>query len=331
MKLCAIYDLKCPKMTERAYSRTYLDMFEAVVSKFEAVQFVNKKCSAKDIDADVILIYDIHSSHHITIEGLADHRALKYTYFNDPWQPGLEGVYKTISLYVVKLGAKERAVRALKRGINYIICPYTALYYQHIAPHLGKDADKMFFWFPPAPSHKRFKLRLRPLRDRRHRILANGITFGDEGAYDFRKWAYAQNESFYIQHSGLSPLDLPQGADYEKMLTAFTASLALCDTRIVPKYLEIPLAGCLCFAQDQEDYKRMGFEDGKNCILVTKENFKDRTTKFLNSRADDIYYKKVAIEGRKLIESKWTAECFAEALYKHAQKRINQLNSKEKL
>jgi hypothetical protein len=178
----------------------------------------------------------------------------------------------------------------------------------------------MLFWFPPAPSYKRFKHRLRPLKQRYHKILANGITWGGEGAYDFREWAYGQKESFFVQHAARKP-GVPNGSGYGKMLCAYSASLALCDTRIVPKYLEIPLAGCVCFAQDQEDYRKMGFENLKNCFFVNKDTFKNAANMFLNTLPGDIYYQKVAREGQKLIESQWTAECFADALYNHAKSK----------
>jgi len=289
MKLAIFYDKSCPKMTEQHYSRTYLDMFEAVCARFEEVQHFTDGCSAQDIEADVIVIWDIHSSHHIRIDGLADHKAVKYTYFNDPYQKAVEGVYETSGTYVCKMGAKTRTLRAIERGIDYIICPYMGLYHKHIAPYLGNNADKMLFWFPPAPSHKRFKHRLRPLKQRYHKILANGITWGGEGAYDFREWAYGQKESFYVQHAAMKST-VPNSSDYGRLLCAYSASLALCDTRIVPKYLEIPLAGCVCFAQDQEDYRKMGFENLKNCFFVNKDTFKNAANMFLNSLPGDIYY-----------------------------------------
>jgi hypothetical protein len=321
MKLAIIYDPLCPKLIEGDYSRTYLDMFEAVVARFEEVQHITESCSAEDIEADVILIYDIHSSHHIRIDGLADHSAVKYTYFNDPHQPGVKGIYQDgTERFVHKLGYKRRTERAIERGIDYIICPYSNLYYQFIAPYLGKDAEKMLFWFPPAPSHKRFKHRLRPLKQRHHKILANGITWGHAEAYEFRKWAYIQKESTLIKHAFKDP-KVPSGAEYGKLLCAYSASLALCDTIIVPKYLEIPLAGCVCFAQDQEDYRKMGFENLKNCFIVNKATFKNAANMFLNYLPGDIYYQKVAREGQKLIESQWTAECFADALYDHAKSK----------
>ena len=320
MKLAILYDPTCPKLTETHYSRTYLDMFEAVVERFEEVQHITDSCSARDIEADVIVIWDIHSAHHIRIDGLPQHRAVKYTYFNDPYQKPIEGVYEDSQMYVCKLGAKTRTLRAIERGIDFIICPYSGLYYKHIAPYLGRDAEDMLFWFPPAPSHKRFGRRLLPLNQRLHKILANGTTWGGDGAYDFREWAYSQPEAFYIQHNAKKS-SRPGGAAYGNFLSHYAASLALCDTRIVPKYLEIPLAGCVCFAQDQEDYRRMGFEDMKNCIFVNKESFKGRTNAFLTLHKGDTLYQRIANEGQKLISQKWTAECFADALYEHAKSK----------
>ena len=317
MKLAIIYDPKCPKLTGEHYSSTYLDMFTAVLDKFDEVQRITDSCSAKDIEADVILIYDIHSSHHIEIDGLADHKAVKYTYFNDPYQQTVKGVYEHINLYVHKLGAKDRTERAVKRGVDFIICPYTGLYFKHIAPHLGKDADKMLFWFPPAPSVKRFPDRAKPLSERRHKILANGITWGGTGEYDFRNWAYRPPQAFFIEHAAKKP-GTPMAAQYGRFLSQFAAALALCGNRIVPKYLEIPLAGCVCFAQDEEDYRAMGFTDGINCLLVNEDNFISLTSGYLEC-ANAPQWQGIADAGRKLIEDKWTAECFADALYNHAK------------
>jgi hypothetical protein len=292
-------------------------MFRAVIERFGDVQYITQPCSACDIEADVILIWDIHSSHHVVIDGLKDHKSLKYTYFNDPYQIGMEGVYRDTGVYVCKLGAKTRTARALERGVDYIICPYTEQYYQHISPHLP-EAEKMLCWFPPSPSIKRFGID-RPLTGRRHKILANGITWALDDSYDFRVWAYSQEESFYVQHAAYNT-NVPCGQDYGNLLRMFTASLALCDHRIVPKYLEIPLAGCVCFAQYHEDYKRMGFKDGENCIIVDGDNFKDRTRAFLESNPEE--YQSIADKGRSLIETKWTAEHFAEYLYRHAEERL---------
>jgi hypothetical protein len=317
MKLALIYDPKCPKLMESAYSWAYLDMFRAVIDRFEEIQHITESCSAKDIDADVILIYDIHSSHHIEIEGLDKHPAVKYTYFNDPYQKEFKGKYDN-RMKVHKLNAADRTRRALLRGVDYIICPYISSYFKHIAPYLS-DPEKMLFWFPPAPSVKRFSMREVPLSLRRHKILGNGATSEGVG-YDFRNWAYSQSETFYVKHT-LRRSDVPQGAGYGDFLSGFAASIAACDNRTVPKYLEIPLAGCVCFAQEQEDYIRMGFTDGINCLFIDKSNFKSLTSGFLES-INAPQWQKIANEGRKLIENKWTADHFASALYAHARKEI---------
>jgi hypothetical protein len=163
---------------------------------------------------------------------------------------------------------------------------------------------------------------LRPLSERIHKVLGNGILHdGGLGAYEFRKWAFSQPETYFIKHTIERPA-VPSGTAYGQLLCQFGAALALCDIYVVPKYLEIPLAGCVCFAQDQEDYRKMGFEDGKSCILVDKSDFKKRTQAFLSSPSNYVSYQKIANEGRKLISNKWTAECFADALYEHATTKL---------
>jgi FkbM family methyltransferase len=328
LKLAVIYDEHCPKLTEKSYSSTYRDMFYAVTTHpaWASIYLVTNSCSAKDIEADVILIYDIHSSHHIEIDGLADHKAIKYTYFNDPHQAEFKGQYSN-GPKVHKLGAEQRFRRAVGRGVDFIICPYTNGYYEHIAPHVKNqlaDPDAILFWFPPAPSIKRFPepLRTKPLAERKHAILANGILHGGNGAYEFREWAYKQKQAYYVKHAIERP-EVPQGAQYVNLLSQFAGAFALCDCYNVPKYQEIPLAGCVCFAQDNEDYRRMGFNGGVNCVMVAQHNFAKRTSAFLTH---DRFFSEhdlqnIADAGRKLIEDKWTAEHFADALYKHAKSK----------
>lgn len=333
MKLAIVYDPACPKLTANSYSSTYRDMLVALVERFEDVQAATISKPADEIEADVIVIYDIHSSHHIEIEGLADHPALKYTYFNDPHQVEFTGQYRD-GPKVHKLGAEQRVQRALDRGIDYIICPYKNGYRRYIAPRISPDtpypymsakAEEMFFWFPPAPSIKRFPDRARPLAERRPKILGNGILrpVMENGPYEFRNWAFAQKETFYIRHAIERP-DVPSGADYGKLLSTFAGALALCDWYVVPKYLEIPLAGCLCFAQSHNEYRDMGFEPGVHYLPVDdKLSFTRRTQMFL-AGSDGRDHQKIADAGRKLIEENWTAERFADALYEHAQNHINQ-------
>lgn len=347
LKLAVIVDPECPKLKKDTYSMTYLDQYIAVLDRFtnskmryHDISFVSCSRPAKDIYADVILIYDIHSSHHIEIEGLADHRAVKYTYFNDPHQQEMKGKYRD-GPEVHKLGAEQRVLRAMRRGVDYIICPYRNGYDKYIAPHIPHESDpyipdteKMLFWFPPAPSIKRFpeKARMIPLAERKHKILGNGfLNAGGLDCYDFRRWAYAQKNTFYVKHAAERP-EVPKGMAYIRLLSAFAGALALCDWYVVPKYLEIPLAGCVCFAQPHQEYIDMGFETKVNCMFVSdKEEFAHNTGYFLDGNYAKPYLQKIADAGRKLIEEKWTAECFADALYKHASERVNNQTRKEPL
>jgi len=331
LKLAVIYDPLCPKLGPDSYSSTYADMLLAVMERFAPnIQQVVMSQSAEDIEADVILIYDIHSSHKIAIDGLEDHKAVKYTYFNDPHQQEFVGRYKD-GPKVHKLGPQQRVSRAIERGIDYIICPYKNGYFKHIAPWMNDPDGDMLFWFPPAPSIKRFPeaLRTRPLAERKHKILGNGIQHpsGPGMPYEFRNWAFAQKNTYYVKHAIERP-EVPKGLEYVKLLSQFAGGLALCDWYVVPKYLEIPLAGCVCFAQEQQDYRDMGFQHGIHCVYVSdKEDFEIHTEIFRDCRDIETSFQAIADAGRKLIEDNWTAECFADALYNHALKRV-QPNSK---
>jgi hypothetical protein len=104
----------------------------------------------------------------------------------------------------------------------------------------------------------------------------------------------------------------PNGKSYQGFLSGFAGALALCDTYAVPKYSEVPLAGCVCFAQYQHDYEKMGFRDGESCIYVTKKNFHREIEGF---KEDVAAYQPIATRGRELILNNWTAKHFAEAVH----------------
>jgi hypothetical protein len=314
MKLALIYDPECPKLSPKAYSHTYRDMFLALIERFGEVQHISSDCGGSDIDADVIIFYDIHSSHHIEIEGIEKHPAIKYEYFNDPHQPEFSGVYPS-GLRVHKLSAEQRTKRALLRGVNYIICPYPSGYYKSIAPHLGNRADDMFVWFPVAPRQR--KIDRLPLVGRKHLVLGNGhLWHGHEGfrPYEFRNWAYRRKCVTFVPHT-LHENSIPKGNSYQTFLGVFAGALALSEAYPVPKYFEIPLAGCLSFVQDNPDFPPLGMKDGEHCIMVTEKNFDSAVNDFKNNVKD---YQCIADAGRKLIEDNWTADKFADFIYQHA-------------
>jgi len=285
-------------------------MFKALIERFEDVQHIITGRSAADIEADVILFYDLHSSHHIHIDGIERHSAIKIEYLNDPHQRPQRGRYSDTGLPVRKLG---RAQRILKdRGVEYIICPYRDGYYKYLAPHIGSDADEMLIHFPAVPSSERFASGDRPLEDRRDAVLANGATWaGRMPCYEFRKWAYNQPEVEFVEH-WIRDKKTPRGHQYGAWLSQYAGALALCDWYPVPKYFEIPLAGCVPFVQFLSEYQGYGFRDYGNCVYVNKTNFASRIKDFLSRPGD---YQSIASSARRFVLANYTAEHFANHVY----------------
>jgi len=319
MKLALIYDNKDPKLLPTAYSQTYRDMFLSIKDRFEKVQHITNNCSAKDIEADCIIFFDVHSWHDITIDGIKDHKAVKYTIFNDPHQQEQKCKYPN-GLTVRKMGARERVERMRSRGINFLICPLKDGYYRWLSPYVGSDADDILLWFPMAPNKDKYKYSKRRLVDRNCAVLANGATWEgrETWGYGFRRWAFNRPNLYRVNHCILRP-EVPSGKEYPTFLSKFAAALALTGIYVVPKYLEIPLAGCLCIAQYLPNYDEMGFRDGVHCIYVDKENFDDVIADVLK---DPSAYQDVADAGRKHTEDNWTSKRFADFVYNHARKNI---------
>lgn len=304
MKCAIVYNPSDRKLLESSYSWTYKDQFDALVERFEQVIHITRPCSANDIDADAIIFYDVHSTHDIKIDGIENHRAVKIEYFNDPHQE--EQDFERDGVLVHKLGAESRTKRALERGVTKIICPVRKGFYDYIAPYLCSDADRYLLYFPVAPKQR--LTGLSPLRDRMQAVLANGsVWVGTEDfkPYEFRSWAFGQR---YVDYSRKYAV----GQNYQAWLSTYAGALALCDVYVVPKYLEIPLSGCLCFAQELQEYKDLGFKNYENCIFVNKDNLETSIKEFLNDVSE---FQVIADNGRKLAE-KYTADKFAEFIYK---------------
>ena len=318
MKIAIVYNENDHKLQQASYSQTYRHMFDALIKspRVTAIQHITYDTNANDIDADCIIIYDTHSSHQIKIDGLSHHDAVKYTYFNDPHQEEMRGRYAD-GTSVFKLGAEERVKRALSRGVDYIICPYTDGYNQFIAPEVkaqGGNPEDMLVWFPVAPKRQRFNDT--KLVDRRAAVLGTGhLWAGRDGfrPYKFRAWAYSQRGIEYVKHC-LSDNRIPQGNSFISFIAQWAGAFALTDNYVVPKYLEIPLAGCVCFAQRHVDYDNMGFVDGVNYVMVNKENFQHKVTDFMHNVKE---YQQIANAGQQLIEQNFTATHFAEFIYNH--------------
>ncbi len=317
LKLSLIYNPLDTKMRPDSYSTTYRNMADALCRRFAGVQHVTESCSSKDIEGDVVMFFDVHSSHEIEIEGIEGHSAVKYSYFDDPHQIESSQRYGSNPALIHKLGPEQRLSRARDRGVQHIICPYRDGYHRYFSPYFSNgDAEKLL-WFPIAPDINHYTGRMTPLVDRKAEVLANGaINDGGRECYDFRQWAFQRPGITFVPHA-MKGKGTPGGNAFPAYLAKYAGALALMDQYPVPKYMEIPLAGCVCFVQAHEEYKALGFVDGENCLHVTRHNFDDRIHHFRNHIAD---YQLIADAGRKLVESKWTSVHFADHIYEHAQK-----------
>ena len=319
MKWAIVYNPTDKKLIRESYSWSYRCMFLALLKKLGKVQHVITDCNAKSIEADVILFWDIHSSHHIKLAGIEKHTAIKIEYFNDPHQDTSAGYYGEKKLPVYKLGAKDRVDRTKRRGVHYIISPYRDGYHRFIAPHIGADAEKMLIWLPISPAKELFEGGNNLLTQRKQCVLATGWNKPGQKpppCYEFRAWAFEQPGISYAGHNIFSP-ELPKGKEYGKYLIKHAGALALMDYYPVPKYFEIPMAGCVCFAQYHKEYEELGFVDGESCIYVNRDNMSQKVNDFLWHIED---YQDIADKGED-VALKYTADTFAEKL-------INIINAK---
>ena len=321
MKAAIVYNKNDHKLQAETYSWSYRCMFLSLFDRFEQAIPINDDCHADAIQADVIIFFDPHSSHHINIEGIEKHPALKIEYFNDPHQIEFIGRYANGD-DVHKLGAVQRVKRAMDRGVKYIISPYRQGYYDYIAPkieHAGGNADDMLLYFPTAPDASLYETGRKPLGERKPQVLANGATWSNRlKCYEFRQWAFNQDCVRVRQHCHRDK-STPMGCEFGNMLAEYAGALALCEFYPVPKYFEIPLAGCLCFAQYHKDYEQLGFIDGQTCIYVDKNNFAETIKAFTNNPSE---YQSIADAGRRLMLSKYTSNHFADYVYKFAESAI---------
>ena len=309
MKLSIVYSLNDNKLDKNAYSQVYRNMLEALISRFEVVNHINYDCSSKDIDADVIIFYDVHSLHHIKIDGIEKHNAIKLEYFDDPHQKEIKGKLKNGNM-IHKLGGKQRCMRVIERNVNYIICPYEEGYFRYFNEYLGDNAEKMLIHFPPSPNIKYFENRYN--ENRKNTVLANGNINGQiDDCYDMRRWAFSRKCVDYVEHN-IYDENTPKGELYGEFLCKYAGGLALMDLYPVPKYFEIPLAGCTTFAQYHKEYEDLGFKDNENCVYVNKKNFENKINDFVNNIEE---YQEIANNGRKLVEENYTSEHFANYIY----------------
>jgi len=314
-KVALVYDLNDNKLRDDTYSWTYRGMWEALQDEADEITHINFDCDAKDIVADKIIFYDIHSSHNVTIKGIEKHPALKFEYMDDPFQIDQHGIRMRSNLKYFKLGAKSRMIRAQKRGLDFIICPYLSEYNRYMSQYAE---NIKLIWFPVAPNLKYFGDRFKPFKDRKSEILANGSVNTlqkYETFYNFRREVFKSPLVNLYQTTANKQKRNEQmfemeGKNYPVFLSNWKAACALCEFP-VPKYFEIPLAGCLTFIQYNFDAYLLGFRHKKNCIVIEPNNYQAWFKSFL---AAPETFEPVAKAGQKLVENNYTAEKFAKAI-----------------
>lgn len=312
LKLCLVYNPKDSKLHPDAYCSIFKDMFFALIDRFNCKCFVTNDCHANEIDADVIFFFDPHASHHVNIEGVAKHPAVKMEYWNDMHQKEMKGVYMTLNQTVHKLGQEQRVRRAEQRGTTYIVAGVKSFFIEQFSQYFGDAAKKMLLYFPHAPAMGED---MTEFPKRRQVVLGNGAVHGAfNHGYDFRKWAFEQPYIEHIAHAMHTPTT-PKGVDYLKFLSGYAGALALCTPCPVPKYYEMPAAGCVTFAEYHEEYRELGFEHYETCIYVERDTIEKHIKDFLGNPAA---YQDIADAGYNLMKTKYTAKHFANFIYNKA-------------
>ena len=85
------------------------------------------------------------------------------------------------------------------------------------------------------------------------------------------------------------------------VLSMFRAAIAATTAYPTIKYQETPAAGCLTFMESTErnhGVSHLGFEDGKNAVLIDESNYLEKFQEYLDSQ-EDPKWKKIAQEGRR--------------------------------
>lgn len=320
MKLCLVYSEQDNKLHPKAYTSIFKGMFEALKGRFEEVQGITDNCSAHDIEADLIFFFDPHASHHIEIDDLTKHPALKMELWNDVHQDEMKGHFKTTDLPVHKLGRQQRARRSKERGIDHIIVAAKYLFLE-LFEHEFDDIEKKMIYHPHAPMLPA----VTPFAKREHAIVGNGAYMPNSwrGSYDFRGWAFQQPYVKFVPHV-LQDDATPQRDDYIKWLSTYAGAFtgALCP---VPKYSEIAAAGCVAFLQYQKEWEEIGFLDHEACVYVRKANFEKEAKAFLANPSD---YQEIADRGREII-SRYSAVAFADMVYQKAKQHSEHPDNQE--
>jgi hypothetical protein len=134
-----------------------------------------------------------------------------------------------------------------------------------------------------------------------------GASQGD--AYVLRNWCRAQPGVTSHVESGVEN-KVHDSRGFFAWLGEFDAVIAAGSEHptfrlTTPKYFEAAGAGCLVFAQETDDLDRLGFVDGENCVVFTRDTFHAKVDAY---RADASHprWLRMREAGRALIQQRHT-------------------------
>ncbi|MFM1944701.1 MAG: hypothetical protein RI897_3683, partial [Verrucomicrobiota bacterium] len=124
-------------------------------------------------------------------------------------------------------------------------------------------------------------------------------------AYTVRNWCRGFSFVESSDHSGCENKVL-KGAEVLEWLSGRDVVVAAGSDSpeyrlTTPKYFETAAAGALLFAQETEDLGKLGFEDGRNCVVFNRGNFERLAQDYLQRPQD---FLSIRLAGRELIRNR---------------------------
>lgn len=241
-------------------------------------------------DADVVMLWSLmkYNVGPMMLRGFEDLKAYKIARAPDAWQ--IDGDYnKDLKKYGIDLLVSFQSPN----------CQYT---------YLEEEANYQRFIL--GIDQVTYKC-LHNWEDRKNEILSSGVLTSDNSWKWFYRFRTECARSSLVTHVNKSTSNEYNaeylGTDYWRLLSRYKAAIACMSFTSVLKYFEIPMSGCLMFAEVTElnQIEELGFEDGVNCIYIDKGNYKERFQEFLDS-PNNPKWKKIADAGRSLVLENYT-------------------------
>lgn len=203
----------------------------------------------------------------------------------------------------------------LKQNLDYIL----ALYYQPTRNHFRRIPMERIFHFPWAVPDEWISDEEITYHGQ-DKIAIFGASQSD--AYSLRNWCRQQPCVQSYDYSGVENKVLSD-EDFFEWLQGFDAVVAAGSEHAkyrltTPKYFETVAAGSLLFAQITDDLPRLGFEDGKNCIIFSQSNFRSRVELYLADPASERWLS-IRRMGRQFIRERHTIGVRLDMLETHVR------------